>query len=63
MLAWPVGIYDDELIQLASKAGYVAGFTLERRPASTAENPMALPRYLVTDGDTGMRFERLLSAR
>lgn len=34
MLAWPFGIYDDELIDSARKLGYIAAFTLERRPAS-----------------------------
>jgi len=63
MLAWPFGIYDQELIWQARKAGHIAAFTMERRSASTADNPMALPRYLVTNADTGKRFERLVSGR
>jgi len=31
LLAWPFGIYDDELTQMANHAGYVAAFTIERR--------------------------------
>jgi peptidoglycan/xylan/chitin deacetylase (PgdA/CDA1 family) len=49
MLAWPFGIYDGELIKKAIQAGYVAAFTMERREATTADNIMALPRYLVVD--------------
>lgn len=59
-LAWPFGIYDDELIRAAEDAGYTAGFTIERRPATPSDPPMALPRLLMTDQDTGARFERLI---
>jgi len=55
MLAWPFGIYDEELIKKATKAGYVAAFTMERREATLSDNPMALPRYLIagTPGKNG----------
>ncbi len=52
LLAWPFGIYDDELIRVARQAGYVAGFSIERRSASRSDNVMALPRYLMTDQAT-----------
>jgi peptidoglycan/xylan/chitin deacetylase (PgdA/CDA1 family) len=61
MLAWPFGIYDDWLMRQARQAGYVAGFTLKRLPATGHEQLMALPRYLVTDSDRGPAFERLLA--
>lgn len=62
LLAWPFGIYDDELIAAAGAASYVAGFTLDRRHPSAADRPLALPRYLITDA-VGMReFQRLLEA-
>ncbi len=63
MLAWPFGIYDDELIAAAAKAGYVAAFTIDRRNVSVSDNVMALPRYLVTDHDQGQAFEMLLSGK
>ena len=47
MLAWPFGIYDEWLIKKVTEAGYVAGFTMERRHTSPSENMMALPRYLI----------------
>jgi len=61
MIAWPFGIYDDELVQHAVASGYVAGFTLDRRHASAGDRAMALPRYLMSDHDRGAAFERLLS--
>jgi peptidoglycan/xylan/chitin deacetylase (PgdA/CDA1 family) len=60
MLAWPFGIYDDELIAAAQKAGYVAAFSIERRQVRLGDNLMALPRFIVTDRDVGKRFESLL---
>ncbi|MFI5001339.1 MAG: polysaccharide deacetylase family protein [Reyranellales bacterium] len=61
MLAWPFGIYDDELMTWARAAGYVAAFSIERRPVTHADKPMALPRYIVTDADRGGRFAALLA--
>jgi len=60
MLAWPFGIYDDELITNARQAGYVSAFTLDRRPVTARERIMALPRYLVLDSDAGGRFAAML---
>jgi peptidoglycan/xylan/chitin deacetylase (PgdA/CDA1 family) len=59
-LAWPFGIYDDDLIRIARSCGYVAGFTIERRPVRRGENVMALPRYLVTAAMKGREFEAVL---
>ncbi len=59
-LAWPFGIYDDELIAMARNAGYVAGFTIERHHASRRDNVMAIPRYLMTDHDRGAAFAAIL---
>ena len=61
MLAWPFGIYDDELMKKAAAVGYIAAFTLERRPARPSDPTMALPRYLMTDADRGKAFARLLA--
>ena len=61
MLAWPFGIYDEDLIQKAQQAGYVATFTMERHPASTHDRVMALPRYLMTNGQRGRTFSMILA--
>jgi peptidoglycan/xylan/chitin deacetylase (PgdA/CDA1 family) len=63
LLAWPFGIYDDDLIKAASEAGYVAAFSIERRPVARSEKVMSLPRFIVTDADRGDRFERLLPSK
>lgn len=49
LIAWPFGIYDDELIGMAREARYTAGFTLARRFVTPRDQVMALPRFLVTD--------------
>lgn len=61
LLAWPFGIYDDELIAAAREAGYIAAFTIERRKASRRDNVMAIPRFTVTDNDVGKAFAALLA--
>lgn len=61
LLAWPFGIYDDQLMQWAREAGYVAAFSIDRRPVTRAGKSMALPRYLIVDADRGARFEALLA--
>jgi peptidoglycan/xylan/chitin deacetylase (PgdA/CDA1 family) len=48
LLAWPFGIFDDELVGKATEAGYVAGFTLEGHHVTPRDPVMALPRYLIT---------------
>jgi len=63
MLAWPFGIYDDELIDRAVNAGYIAAFTLERRHAGPSDRLMAIPRYLMTNDVRGKAFGRLLAGR
>jgi hypothetical protein len=60
LLAWPFGLYDEELMAMAGQAGYVAGFSIDRRHASPRDALMALPRYLVTASDRGQAFARLL---
>lgn len=60
LLAWPFGIYDDELIEMAREAGYVAGLTLNRRVWTAREQIMVLSRFLVTDGAYGHGFASML---
>lgn len=59
-LAWPFGIHDDDLMARAAASGYVAAFTIERRPIARGDRLMALPRFLVTDADRGAAFTRIL---
>jgi peptidoglycan/xylan/chitin deacetylase (PgdA/CDA1 family) len=61
MLAWPFGIQDDALGRAARAAGYTAAFGIQRRPVRRGDPRFALPRYIVTDEDTGPRFLQLLN--
>lgn len=60
MLAWPFGIYDDELMKLATRAGYRAAFTIEGRPVTHTARPLAIPRFLMADACTPAQLGRLL---
>jgi len=60
LLAWPFGIYDDELIAMARESGYMAGFTLERRLVTPRDQIMALPRLLISDSASGRAFASML---
>ena len=62
MLAWPFGIYDEQLIRKAREAGYVAAFSIERRHVTLSDNVMALPRYLMNDKDREKLFERMVAS-
>jgi hypothetical protein len=61
LLAWPFGIYTPWLMSEAARDGYIAAFSIVRRPVTTSDGMMALPRFIVTDSDRGDRFEKLLS--
>jgi len=63
LLAWPFGIYDDELERDAAKAGYVMAFSIDRRHAGPSEKMMAAPRYLMVNGDGLKGFEAIVSGR
>lgn len=49
LLAWPFGIYDDELEKAAVNAGYVMAFSIDARGASKSEKPMEQPRFLIVE--------------
>ena len=60
MLAWPFGIHDDYLMKKAAEAGYVATFTIEAHHASSRDQIMKLPRYLLINSDQGSSFARIV---
>ena len=63
LLAWPFGIFDDELISKAAEAGYVGGFTLEGRHVTPRDPVMALPRYLITQAVDLKVFSNVISGK
>lgn len=63
LLAWPFGIYDDDLEKAAEKAGYIAAFSIDRRHADVSEKIMSQPRYLMVNGDGTQGFAAIVSGR
>jgi hypothetical protein len=63
LLAWPFGIFDNDLIAKAKTAGYIAGFTIEGRHVTSRDPIMALPRYLITQAIDMRRFAELISGK
>lgn len=61
LLAWPFGLEDPDLARRAEQAGYIAAFTIERRPIQSDDDRYALPRFQVTDADRGARFAALIT--
>lgn len=63
VIAWPFGVYDEELLRIGADTGYAAGMTLRHRVATASDPLMALPRFLVTDAASGRQFAALLPAQ
>lgn len=63
VLAWPFGIYDDELEKDATKAGYAVAFSIDRRHANKSEKIMAQPRYLMVNGDGTKNFAAIITGK
>jgi peptidoglycan/xylan/chitin deacetylase (PgdA/CDA1 family) len=60
VLAWPFGIYDDELLERAQQAGYVAAFSIDGKPVHDADRMLALPRFLMDDRQREKTFARMV---
>lgn len=60
LLAWPFGIVDPELIEIASALGYRAAFTIEGRTVDRHASPLAVSRLLMTDADSPAVLARRL---
>lgn len=60
LFAWPFGVYEQEAANLARGCGYVAAFTLGRKPVVAGTDMMTLPRFLVTDSAVGKAFAAML---
>lgn len=60
-LAWVFGIYDDDLLSDAKKAGYSMALTIDRAHISSHKNMMAQPRYMVISTHDLRAFERMVN--
>ena len=62
-LAWVFGIYDDELLEEAKKAGYKMAFTIDRKHASSSDTMMAQGRYMVVSKHDIKAFENMVNGK
>ena len=61
ILAWPFGIYNQELEDGAEKAGYIMAFSIDGKDANKSFNRMAEPRYMVVQAQGMNGFEKIFS--
>lgn len=59
-LAWPAGYYDEKLVQLAKKAGYVALLNCDSGFIHPGDDAMHLPRIMIDGRCTQEDFENML---
>lgn len=62
-LAWPFGIYDEDLLKRAKEAGYEMAFSIDHHHAKASEPLMAKSRYMIIDGYNLKRFESISSGK
>lgn len=62
LLAWPFGIYDDELLKSAKKAGYSAAFTIDGRQSRAQDRMLAMPRFLMNNTQNEKIFAQMIAA-
>jgi peptidoglycan/xylan/chitin deacetylase (PgdA/CDA1 family) len=60
LLAWPFGLTDEGLMDLAGRLAYEASFVLGNRHLTRQDPLHALPRHLMTDAMSGPQLARLL---
>jgi peptidoglycan/xylan/chitin deacetylase (PgdA/CDA1 family) len=62
LLAWPFGIYNNDLENAAEKAGYDMAFTIGYRTANKSFKPMEQPRFMIVDKLDDQTF-KIISGR
>jgi len=62
-LAWPFGIYDEDLLVKAKEAGYEMAFSIDNHHTKQGLNNMAQPRYMIIDAYNLKRFESISSGK
>jgi peptidoglycan/xylan/chitin deacetylase (PgdA/CDA1 family) len=60
LLAWPFGIYNDNLEKQAADAGYDMAFTIDYKPANRSYRPEAQPRFMIIDALSQKTFEGIV---
>ncbi|MCD6360926.1 MAG: polysaccharide deacetylase family protein [Armatimonadetes bacterium] len=59
-IAYPYGLYDDDVLRVTREAGYRIGFTIDRGPADQTDDPLLIPREMVVNGNSMKTFKRWL---
>lgn len=62
-LAWPFGIYDEDLLIKAKEAGYEMAFSIDHHHAKSTEPLMAKSRYMIVDAYDLKRFASISSGK
>lgn len=62
LLAWPFGVSEPLVQQIAHDTGYEAAFSLGNRPTLRSDDRFVLPRYLVTEAMGATQLRHLLMA-
>lgn len=62
-LAWPFGIYDQDLLVKAKEAGYDMAFSIDNHHMKAGIDNMAQPRYMIIDGYNLKRLESISSGK
>ena len=62
LLAWPFGVSDPLVQQIARDTGYEAAFSLGNRHTLRSDDRFALPRYLVNEAMGAVQLRHLLMA-
>lgn len=60
LLAWPFGIYNNDLEDAAKKAGYTMAFTIDYKSANRGYAPMGEPRFMIIDAESEKTFEGIV---
>lgn len=55
-LAYPFGLYDENVIEHTRDAGYRIAFTIDRGPADQTTDPMLVPRQILVNGNSLKTF-------
>lgn len=61
LLAWPYGIYDNYLEQVAAKAGYVMAFSIDDHTANRNYKTMAEPRFMIIESESMKTFAAIIN--
>ncbi len=63
LLAWPFGIYNTQVENAASNAGYTMAFSIGYRCATKSDKAMAQPRYMIIQSQTMKTFMAMAKCR